>query len=805
MKLCKWLTALLLVCLALGPAWAEGVPEDVSSGTVDAAVEEEMGLALDGPEANAGEAAPAVNAVALPDAQFSAWALSHCDTDGDGQVSDAEAQAVTDIDLSDSGVKDLTGLWQFTALKSLNCAGNPVEKVDLTDCPTLANAVDTVRPTREDGCTVFRQGGAAVLTLPAATAIWLDGAALYDPASGPIVPENAAMGAKATIEIVSAEAGCPAEWCTFATSNKKVATVDTAGVVTAKKTGSVRITATAFDGRSATCAITVFKAPSKVTLAPKALSIGVGETAELTATLPAKSMTSFTWATSALTVASVEDGVVTGVSPGKATITVHTANGKKANCTVTVTAEPESMTLSPETLTLMTSQTAALKAVMLPEGAMSGITWSCTGDAISIDPVSGLITARAEGEATVTATTANGLIATCPVTVGPGPDEIVLDASSLSICVGQSWRVPATAMREGVPSGHALQYETSNKKYVTVTGDGIMTGKKKGSAKIRVSAPNGVSATLSVSVVKAPSSVKLSASTLRIGVGDSKKLTAKPSAVTWSGYDPEIVSVDEDGTVTALSAGKTTVTATSFNGKKASCKVTVLSEEAAEHKLIAVAHRGGRAYWPENTLEAFSHSASTGADMIEMDVQTTSDGVQVIHHDASFKANGKTYKIPSKSYETLKAAKPSLCTLDEALDVIYDTGLDLQLELKDSADAKKCVAAIKKHNMEDRTWYISFSTSQLKKVRAQDSEARLGYIFSGKVPKNLYSTVDSLEISALMVHQDLLTQARLDEWHDAGLMVNAWTINTKDGCRKFAQMGVDFITSDYPDYAAAVK
>ena len=830
MRIRKWLTGLLLVCLALCPA---ALAEGAVSENVDAAVPEEAGFELYGIESNAAEVlvgdampvaedAPVVNAVQFADDKFGAWAASHCDANGDGLISDDEAKTVSSIDISGLGISSLSGLERFTAvvaldcsnnrltalelsgnpaLTSLNCAGNAIAKLDLTPCAGLAATVSGARPTLQGEALTWTG-----VSIPATTAIWLDDALFYDVnAAAPILPKSTALGVKGKYDIMSPEGGCPARYCSFSTSNKKIATVSAEGIVSALKTGSVKITATAFDGRTATCDVTVAKAPSKVTLPVKALEIGVGEKTELVPTLPAKTATSFNWTSSNPYVASVKNGVIEGLSTGSATVTVTTANGKKASCTVTVVGLPDAIELSPSPLTLMTPQTATLR-VICPEGTACGVTWSHTGDCISVDPKTGLITAFSEGTATVTATATNGVSATCDVTVTPGPDSIVLNDESVSLCVGQSYKISAKTLRDGAETGHALDFATSNPKIVTVTSDGVITGVKKGTAKVTLSTPNGLSAVCAVSVVKAPSSVKLSPANLTLAVGTSKKLTATPSVVTWSGYDPAVISVEDDGTVTGLSAGRTSVTATTYNGKKATCSVTVRAEgETPEHRLIAVAHRGGRAYWPENTLEAFSHSASTGADMIEMDVQTTSDGVQVIHHDASFKANGKTWKIPKNSYSKLKEQKPSLCTLDEALELIYTTGLDLQLELKDSANAKKCVEAVKEYKMEDRTWYISFNTKQLKSVRSLDGSARLGYIFSGKVPKDLYKTIDSLNLSALMVKQDILTQARLDEYHDLGLLVNVWTVNTKEECRKYADMGVDFITSDYPDYAAAVK
>lgn len=127
---------------------------------------------------------------------------------------------------------------------------------------------------------------------------------------------------------------------TWSTSNAKVATVS-GGVVTAKGAGKATITATALaGGKTGTCVVTVTLPPvTSVTLSPKTASINAGKTATLKATIaPAKASTEVTWKSSDTKVATVKNGVVTGVAAGKATITVTAQGGKTATCAVTVTA-----------------------------------------------------------------------------------------------------------------------------------------------------------------------------------------------------------------------------------------------------------------------------------------------------------------------------------------------------------------------------------------------------------------------------------------------------------------------------------
>ena len=128
----------------------------------------------------------------------------------------------------------------------------------------------------------------------------------------------------------------------WSTSDASVATVD-AGTVTAVKPGSATITARAGD-KSATCDVTVVARVypvASVSLDPTEKTIMVGDNFNLTFTIQPENATNkeVTWSSSAPTVASVENGVVTGVAPGEAVITVTTVDGSHtATCAVKVTA-----------------------------------------------------------------------------------------------------------------------------------------------------------------------------------------------------------------------------------------------------------------------------------------------------------------------------------------------------------------------------------------------------------------------------------------------------------------------------------
>ena len=172
-----------------------------------------------------------------------------------------------------------------------------------------------------------------------------------------------------------------------------------------------------------------------VTLNKSSLSLDVGDTETLTATVTPGNATNkaVSWSTSNAAVATVANGVVTAVAPGSATITVTTADGgKTAACSVTVTEDGTTgvpvtgVTLNKSSLSLTVGGTETLTATVAPSNATNkAVTWSTSNAAVAT-VANGVVTAVAAGSAVITVTTADGSkTAACSVTVtASGPKSI---------------------------------------------------------------------------------------------------------------------------------------------------------------------------------------------------------------------------------------------------------------------------------------------------------------------------------------------------------------------------------------------
>ncbi len=372
---------------------------------------------------------------------------------------------------------------------------------------------------------------------------------------------------------------------TWTTSDAAVATVEN-GLVTAIGNGEATITVTTVDGGFVdSCTVTVTTPVASVELNKSNLDLFVGETFQLEATvLPATAINkAVTWTTSNAAVAKVENGLVTATGNGEAVITVTTADGAfVATCTVVVTTPVSGVELNASHLDLFVGDTYQLEAIVLPTTASNtAVTWT-TSDATVARVENGLVTALGNGEATITVTTADGaFVATCTVVVTTPVSGVELNASHLDLFVGDTYQLEAIVLPT-TATNTAVTWTTSDAAVASVE-NGLVTALGNGEATITVTTADGAFvATCTVVVTRPVSGVELNASHLDLFVGDSYQLdatvlptTASNTAVTWTTSDAAVAMV-ENGLVTAVGAGNTTISVTTEDGDfTAVCDVNV--------------------------------------------------------------------------------------------------------------------------------------------------------------------------------------------------------------------------------------
>lgn len=232
------------------------------------------------------------------------------------------------------------------------------------------------------------------------------------------------------------------------------------------------------------------------------------------------------------------------------------------------------------------------------------------------------------------------------------------------------------------------------------------------------------------------------------------------------------------------------------------------------------AHRGNSGFFPENTICAFKKSLYLGVYGIELDVHKTKDGVLVVHHDETvdrmFEGKGYIKKLTLEQIKELTIKDDEykdnpeckIPTLDEVLELIEPTNLNLNIELKNNKIAykdieKDVVALVKKYKMEKRVVISTFNVKSLKKLSKLNSKIKTAYLVSaltfkrGGLKKAL-KTCKDCKCTYIHPSYDLVNKEFVDEAHKKDILVQVYTVNSITIMRKLINFKVDGIFTNYP-------
>lgn len=402
---------------------------------------------------------------------------------------------------------------------------------------------------------------------------------------------NMTKGDSTTILATISPSNASEKGITWTSSDTSVAKVSSKGVVTAVDTGTAVITAVTKDGNyERSCKVTVIQPVTGVRLSKSSVKLSKGKSETLRVSVLPSDATNkkVVWSSSDESVAKVSSsGVVTALKPGNTTVTVMSVDGGySSSCNVTVYIAVTGIKLNATSIKLPKSQKRIITATVTPADAENTeVIWSTSNKNVVTVNEAGQITGKAKGTAKVTATTVDGeLKASCIVEVVQLVTSVKLDYTSITIDAGKTKTVTATAS-PSTASDRSVKWTTSNKKVATVSSSGVIKAVGAGTATITATSSDGnAKAYCKVKVNQPTTGVSVSPTKMNVNIGAIKAITAtvKPAdatnpKVTWTSSDESIATVDSNGVVKGLKAGKVTITVTTASGKfKASCVVTVI-------------------------------------------------------------------------------------------------------------------------------------------------------------------------------------------------------------------------------------
>jgi glycerophosphoryl diester phosphodiesterase len=225
---------------------------------------------------------------------------------------------------------------------------------------------------------------------------------------------------------------------------------------------------------------------------------------------------------------------------------------------------------------------------------------------------------------------------------------------------------------------------------------------------------------------------------------------------------------------------------------------------------LIVAHRGASKAEKENTIAAFHRARAMGADMVELDVRRTVDGVLIVHHDAV---------VSGSTIVTMRADQlpPHVPGLADALGACE--GMDVNIEIKNDPEepdydetqwvADQVVALLAKRADRTRMLISSFDRETINHVRLADPSLKTGFLLTvpelvdGLTLEEFMSSVAEEGHIAIHPHRFAATQVFVDAAHAHGLAVNVWTVDKPEELCNLAAIGVDALITNVPDEARA--
>lgn len=253
---------------------------------------------------------------------------------------------------------------------------------------------------------------------------------------------------------------------------------------------------------------------------------------------------------------------------------------------------------------------------------------------------------------------------------------------------------------------------------------------------------------------------------------------------------------------------------------------------------LVIAHQGGDGLRPSNTLAAFENAVALGADVLEMDIHSSADGVLVVIHDdtvdrttdgvgrvhdktyAELAALDAGYDWPTLAEEAGRTDRPfrgqgvTIPALEEVLRAFPDMPMNIEIKQEEPSIAGALCDLLRQYDREENTLVASFRPRSIQEFRAAcpavatsavEPEIRPFFLLSlfglgaAAAPPAQAFQVPEFGGGFRVVDVHLIRNARAK-----GVEVHPWTINTTEDMERMLALDVDGIITDYPDRLLAL-
>jgi glycerophosphoryl diester phosphodiesterase len=220
------------------------------------------------------------------------------------------------------------------------------------------------------------------------------------------------------------------------------------------------------------------------------------------------------------------------------------------------------------------------------------------------------------------------------------------------------------------------------------------------------------------------------------------------------------------------------------------------------YEFMIIGHRGAAGYEPENTLLSFRRAINIGVDWIEFDLHRSADGHLVVIHDDTVdrttNGHGKVSDMTLEELKELDAGKgQQIPTFQEVIDLARGR-VKLIPEIKQEGIEMELLDLIDRNDIVNSCMVSSFFGYAIRRCKEFHPQLQTAAIFS-HLPIDFQVMSLDIMADALFLRKDIASRALVEECHKNGFNVCIWNEDTPEEIRKYADMGPDFMSSNYPD------
>jgi glycerophosphoryl diester phosphodiesterase len=218
--------------------------------------------------------------------------------------------------------------------------------------------------------------------------------------------------------------------------------------------------------------------------------------------------------------------------------------------------------------------------------------------------------------------------------------------------------------------------------------------------------------------------------------------------------------------------------------------------------VLVIAHRGASGYYPENTMKSIENAIKMGSDMVEIDLKMTKDKHIVLMHDDAVdrttNGHGLVQDLTTKQLRTLDAGGgEKVPLLTEVIGMFGGRGVRFMFDISSKGYEEQLTEIIHRHNLDVGT-IVSGAHEPLRLIKLLNPRLRIAPSFEKASDLTIMETA-SMGAEVFNCHHAPISRETVDMAHVFNLQVIAWGVNNIEHIHRMIEIGVDGITSDYPD------